>query len=1141
MGFSDNAIGFYLEIENAGFSSTLKGAEKEYGRFVKLLDKHNTAAFRSASGSLAMLRNMVETAGDLPRRAAASMKTAGRKLDALFKPITQRINLEMNAKSLAGLKRAVSQAVADSLSGVKIRLSPSRPQQRLQMFDTSLSLRAAYERMPQPPDFAGQLKPKKYKKGGIVEGPQKTIDSVLALLQPGELVVPADITKQLSEVAGTLRSKSGKFTKSDELATALAEIENLSAGLKKLRKAMDGGLGDKKAMEDYTKGVRLLEKRVGSLDELTVNLALSTRVKLAPSIEEATKSLDEFVEKGDEAETVFDRLFMRVLNPVRYLAMRQALSDVSETFRTLRSDVSSTYTEIAGTQIGDSIDNLNKLNMRWGLTREELLAVKIESRLVLKEMGTNAVSFDQLTASMVAANDAGVTNRDMLFALAKTGSLAAEGLGVAADAVIGLGFDLTTTVGLQQQQFDGIVANIGQLTSRTNGFSANAEDVLARVTSTSKLAGNALRALGAKDAQNVVTSLAQIDAALTTTFIDSQPILEDFARALEGGPQNMESVMRATQLTGLSMDELRERLVKGDVAGLFDNVAESARGMDPAMLSAYANAIGSSADDIGKFDKQQASLNATLSKSSTVLVSNADATQVMTDRAINNKTAFQQWRTSFTNWLDTTSVYGVTLGDMVDVTKEFNVSTLLSIGYLTKWGVAGIGAALKGGAKLLPVLGKLGGLFGGGKKGVVGGLTSITSAGGAMGKGAGGGGAIAGLMQGLSTGLSAMGKGLVAFGTAMIGPGGLGLLAFVGTVIALAYAARLASPALEVFGGIVGDIVDGVVEVAQGFMQLDPARMLAAGPGLLLVGAGFSAVGLGLIGAGTGAGIAAVGFGLLAAATGSKLKGGGISGIVHNLIEDFMPLAEEAPRLERVSSALETLLDFLGTFAKVSIKLTALGGVTMAKNAVGSVLGIFGIDSPIEHLAKRSSTVSSTVGMMLANFSGLSQYTPEMLKGTTRSLSMMLGFLGDYAKLNEAIDALPGLGTLDRISASIGDLLGVDSPAERLAANAEPVARAMQSILSRFASLQELTQSQQAVQPASNAEIREVIDFSVEQRASEAVTSRLDKHTALLMEMVDLLKRQAARSEEKPEPSTRPIAGPSRGSDFARSVAGNVY
>jgi hypothetical protein len=121
-----------------------------------------------------------------------------------------------------------------------------------------------------------------------------------------------------------------------------------------------------------------------------------------------------------------------------------------------------------------------------------------------------------------------------------------------------------------------------------------------------------------------------------------------------------------------------------------------------------------------------------------------------------------------------------------------------------------------------------------------------------VGKGAG---------AGIKEFLTNLGEGLKAFGKAMMGPGALGLLALVGTVVAVGYALKLAAPGIEAFGKVVTAVFDGLATVisavADGFVTIMGAvTMDSIGPMLLLGPALFGiASGLGAL---AFAGIAAI-------------------------------------------------------------------------------------------------------------------------------------------------------------------------------------------------------------------------------------------------------------------------------------------
>jgi len=104
-------------------------------------------------------------------------------------------------------------------------------------------------------------------------------------------------------------------------------------------------------------------------------------------------------------------------------------------------------------------------------------------------------------------------------------------------------------------------------------------------------------------------------------------------------------------------------------------------------------------------------------------------------------------------------------------------------------------------------------------------------------------------------GLTALGTGLTAFGVAMIGPGGLGLLALTGAVIGLGFALNLAAPGIQAFGTVVTAAFAGlatlITVVADGFVKILGAvtmenigPMLLLGPALFGIAAGLGAVSL---------------------------------------------------------------------------------------------------------------------------------------------------------------------------------------------------------------------------------------------------------------------------------------------------------
>jgi len=1137
MAFSDNAIGFWLEIENSTFSSTLASAEKDYDRFVKALTKHNKAAFESATKGLGRVEDLVEALAELPEKAATATRRAQGKIAKEMKPLAMKADLQLSARAKGTLKKAVREAVGEALAGTQIRLGASFPKRKLGMFNTELSLGTLYSGIPQPPDMKGKLQPRKFQEGGVVEGPQKGFDSVLALLQPGEMVLPKDVSEQLQELAGAaLEGAEGEFVDPKELAKAFAEVENLARGMDKLKKIVDAGFADEEDLKMLDQGMEELKQRTFALDDSFNDLSFTTRVRLAPSIEQVHNRMGELIDKTNETSPVVDKLLTSILGPARFLAVNKAVSQVSESMGQLGRSASLTFDKIGGREIGDATDNLNKLNTRLGLSRSELFAFKTEIRDTFGVVRSGAVGFDQYTASLLAVQDAGVTDRKMLVELAETAALANEGFSISAESVAAFGFEARDSIGLARDQFRGLTATIGELGQRTNGFSTNAEESFTRVAGAAKTMGGFLREVSETDAQEALTSMARLDAALTSTFIDSEPIMQTLAAAMEGVP---EAAQKMSVLTGESIDSLRQRMVEGDVEGLFDQISRTVAGMDPAGLNKLGEAFGLTSEQLKKFGDDQESLNELLARSDDFIVENADAAEVLTGQAENAKTTVQRWQTALGNFVATQSVAGVNLGELVDVTKEFNVATLLSIGYLGKFAATLGGGVLKGVKAVAGKLGSMTGLLRGGrgKKGIVGQVT------GGVGGAAGKGGAVAGIFTGLSTGLTTLASAVGTLGAVLISPPGIAFtVSFVAALLALGGAARMAAPALEVMGKVVMHMIDGVVEVGKAFLALDPKRMLAAGPGLLAVGAGFSAVGVGLTAFGAGAGAASVGFGALALVTRATggLRGNGISGVLEALIADLEPLAGMAPRLKAVNRSLGMVVDFLVEFAKVSAGLSVLGGAAVFQNLVGGFLDLIGVGSPLEHLAVRSAGVANTVETMLTNFQRLASFTPESLTGITTTLRTMIGFMGDYARLSEAIDELPGGGVFANIGDAIGGLFGADSPAEKLAEASGPIVDAMGRLLTRFSELQGFVQPRQ-VSAVPPSDIQQVVQATLDRDAGADFGDKLDMQTKIMEQMLAALREQVSQGRSRPEPSTRALRSSSRGSSFARDAARGDY
>ena len=935
MAFSDDAIGFYLEIEDSTFAPTLARAERTYRQYVRALDELNTQAFQGASSALGKVENLVKAVAELPARAVSSLRRSSATIAKAIKPFTVKANLEFSISSRKQLSKAIGDAVSKALTDARVRLNEGR-------------------RMRAIPDLVGRFDLPRLEEGGIVTGPNKAMDSVLALLKPGEMVVPADVTKGLMDVAGQLRDASGKFVANTSIAETLADVANLVTALTRVKDLSKAGIVNEREIKQYDAMIGTLNGKVESLDRLMGNLGYTTRVRLAPEIVRVKSGLAEFREEVEDTGKESDTLLRRILGPARFIALHKAIEDVSDLWPQMKSNAKGVFDEIAGRPIESAVDNLNRLNTFLGGSREQLLSVKIAAFEAGEELGS-AASVDQLTASMADLAEQGVRDTMTLVELGKTSALAAEGLGVAATETNKLGFEMTQSLGLQNQQFTAMIANLGRLSDANSGFNISAQELLTQTTADVATMGASLRQLSEEDAQRTVNAFNQIGAVLQTQFIDGAgDIRQVLARAFEGGPENVEAMQKAFLLTGLAQDELRQKLTEGDLVGIFNSIAENSRGLSPDQLKAFSETVGVSSGDLQKFADGQDTINANLAKSNTLLVTNGEAMGVLAERATNNKTAFQQWATATTNQISNFDVYGVKMGEVLDLTKEFNVATLLSIGYLGRLAVQGLAAGGKLVVGLGGALGRVTGLLG--KKGIVGGVAQATGS-------LGAGGAITGIFTGLATGMSTLAAGVVTLGTALLSPPGIALtISLVAFLLALGGALRLAAPAIKeavpiLVAGIAGIVdvgkaliemtgevliagIQGVVTMFKALTEVPPSDLIALGAGLVSVAAGIAAI------AGSMAVLGAVQIGsaILSFFTGGAAGPGGTASFLQSLMGSIAGLQTGSDQVKGLTATVNGLSGFVLAYARMVQTIRDLPGE-------GLFGGLFG-DDPAAKLAQ---------------------------------------------------------------------------------------------------------------------------------------------------------------------------------------------
>lgn len=698
MTLSANAIGFYLEAEDVSLSSTLKKATSNYEKYTKALEGYNDRAFTSTQRGLGQVRDLLKSVQDLPAAVEKTMKTASGKIAKQLKPITQKVDLQVTVKSANKLKKLFSQAVSEAMSGANIRLSSSLPQKRMAMFQQGVGLRAQYQDVVQPPDMKGKLSPlKKFNKGGIarVDGPAG-IDKVLAMLTKDEMVLPADVSKDLQKAAGgRLQTAGGKFASSKELGVMVAEVTNLAEALDKMKGGLEAGIGGEAEHQQYVKGVAELEKQVGMLTEAQDGLSFVTKVRLGPSILQVTERLEDLREESVETGSRVEELLGKIMGPARFLAIQKGIETVQEGFNSMRAGAGSAFSTLGGDEIGSGIDSINQMNQFLGVSRDELLKVKIRAGQVAKEV--EGVTFDELGFALKEAAELGIRDEDILFKLATTSSLAAKGLNIAAESATKLGFELTESLNMSQEGLDATIASMGKLSDKTSGFNIDAGKLFEQTTSDVETLNTSLRNMSGEESQKLIGSFNQIGAVLESQFIGAAGIRETLAKAFEGGPENQEAIQSAFLLTGLAQDELKAKLQSGDLSGLFEQIGDQVQGLDTASLKALSAQVGVSSGELGKFGKMQTQINEGFDKAQGRIVATGDGLGVLTERARNNRTEFEKMQEAFTDNVSSMSLFGVSGAEIMDFMKDFNLTSLASVAILGKPFLSAFG---KAGSKL---------------------------------------------------------------------------------------------------------------------------------------------------------------------------------------------------------------------------------------------------------------------------------------------------------------------------------------------------------------------------------------------------------------------------------------------------------
>jgi hypothetical protein len=1053
MSFADDAIGFYLQLEDQ-LTPALKSARDSYADFVKSLDKYNQQAFKSANKGMMALAHLIESFEELPVTAEEAYTEAIKKVQKKVKPIVQPLAIVFTPKNAKVLAKAVSGAVADVLSKVTLRLSASIPLKKNKYFDTTVSLRQLYKDQAQPPDMRGAFQHiPKFAKGGIVPGPGG-IDEILALLTPGEAVLPVSVVKDLRKMA------KGKFV-SKGLAEALANVENLGMAADKLKDLAELGI-DPKAQTKYNKALDVMNEQLEAARVHYKKMPTSMQRALIPALKKATGQVKDFTKEGEEASDTYSGLLTKILGAERFQAIHKALGSVQEAFGKVRSETSTLGAELGITQDETKgfVSGMMEVNKTVGWTRDEMFKFTEDLVATSRRMYGGAVSTDGLKQAMETLAFAGMRSKEQFAEFAPIVEMAAQATGAGPDSLAAMAYKLADSYEFSGDRVASFFENMRQVAAQAN---------INILTLTEQMQSGLDEGMGAfmqtigdpAVQQTVIQQFAVISGALTSQWADTGG---QMVQAMSNALTDPQAFSKLSKILPMGFEEFQQRLKKGDAAGILQEMTSNMRQFadtDPLALQPIMEAleIDMTPQAFQKLIQSGEGIVGMAEQLNSSFTNTSNGLSTLTKSSENAKSGWEEFKDGVSLWF--TEKVGVNLQSFLE---EFNPQVLISAGYLGKMGLEAAGAGLKlvkglGGA-LAGVIKKVF-TFNKAAKGMQA-VTTATQAAGAAG-GVGGGG----FLTGLAAGLTALVPALKLFGKAMLGYAGLGLLALIATGYAIVGMVRLLAPALIDIGQAFAVALTPIMDA---FKVMSAGQIATATGALLLMGPAFLGFGAGVLGMSVMLAASAIGFGVFAAAMklfGSSAlvgEGGVIANTVGKIARIFQGNAKDQAMMENAQKTIGSMSTFMMDYAKIVKAVRGLAIDATWSAATDSIVKFWGGSSPMEMLVAEAQTIIDTVQTLATKFKGVQIVG---LDDAQVVMGAMVKFATDYATTVQSLtDVAPGYW--DRaVTAFMG--LFADGPMVALSKESGRIVLTIAQIIANFQSLGEWLNQRGGPDTAVNA------------------------------------------------------------------------
>ncbi|RKX64122.1 MAG: hypothetical protein DRP42_06955, partial [Tenericutes bacterium] len=872
--------------------------------------------------------------------------------------------------------------------------------------------------MVQPPDMRGGYLSStlpRFAKGGFVEGTGDR-DSVLAMLTPGEFVVPADIATQLGKAA-----QSGDVF-STSVGTTAASMSVLLAATAQLKRAVDLGL-DPAAPKLYSKATAELNEQMVMLNESYKELDPEQMREFLPIFERMgteVGSLNSGLEDTGTELSGIEKILVDILGMETFQVLHTAIGDVAGAMQDFGSSVGDTFRTLGGDAVESFSTNMNQMNTQLGYSRSRLREFKAAAFAAISELPAGITNATEFAEGLEALVNAGVRGEKTLIAMNKRLIVTAKALGTNVDSLAELQYKMVDLYKLTDGQMGRIFGSIKNYAKLSNVSTEQLIETTKIATESMGAELIRLESIGRVDlATNMIDSMNRVTAAMATNWGPEFSAFGDLIARAIGGDKAAETTMM--QQLGMDLDTVKTKMQSGDLVGLVDTLAKTLQGMNPKELNEIKDILSfeGTTTQLGTMALKLDDINATLKKTGEM----GGTWETILEGAANTHTVVDELRNSMSQWVAGVAKAHPVIGDLIATLGEMDAQVVYSTFRLLQMSVKGFGWM---GSKI----GNMTGLFGKATDT----LTTTTTAMGTTGKVAGGlgqsignlgkgmGGFIKGLFTGLADGLASLQK-VTPYALLVMG----GIAA---SIVALGYAVKLAEKPL-----IAG--IGALTELGIMFMNLPIEKMAAVVIALPMLGLALPLFGYGVLLMSQALAASAPGLliftGAMALINATSGGGAGMSGMIQGLVTAF---AFDPAVLALGIQNVWAMNKFMAGFLSLTALMAGASAGQVASKMFGGIMNIFGGGSEGNRLGKQAEGMVSTVNTITNALIPLAMNSFPMQLATigTENAKMMLMEVGELASytttLASSLERQDVQGALDRVSgvvdtyASIASTLG---------------------------------------------------------------------------------------------------------------------